>query len=103
MYCNETLRHVRVTIVAVEEQEVLHIVSVYSLRYPACSADAPYCIVVWPVRLYCFFPHYLTNDRILVKVTEHIRYVLIFSTDLSKSLFIRTRIQGDTVVNIQRS
>ena len=38
---NVTLRHIRITIVAVEKQNVLHILSVilYScIRYPACKA-----------------------------------------------------------------
>jgi len=31
---------------------------VYSLRYPACNAPAPYCHL-WPTQLYSIFPHYL--------------------------------------------
>jgi hypothetical protein len=41
---NVTFRHVSVTIVVVEKQYVLYIVSVCSLRYTACSAHAPYFI-----------------------------------------------------------
>jgi hypothetical protein len=65
-----TLRRVRATIVAVEKQWVLLIVSVYSLRYPACNAHAPYCNL-WPTSLYNILPHFLTNDTIYEKVTEH--------------------------------
>ena len=47
MYYNVTLRRVRIIIVAVEQQEVLHILSVCvcSLSYPAYKARAPYYIV----------------------------------------------------------
>jgi hypothetical protein len=42
------LGRVRVTIVAVEKQQVLHILSVCvcSLSYPARKAHSPYCIVI---------------------------------------------------------
>ena len=45
---NATLRRVRVTIVAVEKQLILHILSVCvcSLRYAACGAHAPYYTVI---------------------------------------------------------
>jgi hypothetical protein len=42
---NVTYRCVRVTIVAVEKQEVLHILCVCSLSYPTRKAHASYCIV----------------------------------------------------------
>jgi hypothetical protein len=53
---NVTLRHVRATIVAVEKQRVLHNLSVCicSLRYPACSAHAPYSHL-WPAGSKAFF------------------------------------------------
>jgi len=38
-----TLKRVRATVVAVDEQKVLHSLCVCSLRYPACNAHAPYC------------------------------------------------------------
>jgi len=50
-----TLRQVRVTIVAVEKQLVLHIVCVCNLRHPACNAHAPYCRL-WPVWLCTICP-----------------------------------------------
>ena len=51
-----TLTDVRVTTIAVEKQQVLHILSVCvcSLRYPECNAHAPYYIDIWPVRLHQF-------------------------------------------------
>jgi len=50
---NVKSRRVRVTVVAVQQQEVLHIlnvcvcvcVCVCSLSYPACKVHTPYCIV----------------------------------------------------------
>ena len=52
---NVTLRSVRATIVAVEKQWGLHILSVCcSLRYPACDAHVPYC-QLWPVPLFQYF------------------------------------------------
>ena len=68
--CNITMRRVHATIVALEKQYVLHILSVCvcvgSLRYLECKAHAPY-FKLWPLRLYNIFPHYLTNGTILEK------------------------------------
>ena len=79
---NVTLRRVRATIVVVEKQWVLHILSVCisSLSYPARNAHAPYCHL-WPAPLYKVFPHYLINGTIFEKKnTEYKMCVLIFST-----------------------
>jgi len=50
VHINFTLRLVRVTIVAMEEQLVLHILSVCvcicSFSYPTCKAHAPYYVVI---------------------------------------------------------
>ena len=83
---NVTLKRVRVAIVAVEKQQVLHILSlcvcVWGLIYPACSAHALYCHL-WPVCLYHIFLHqliqrhdfrkYVTECRMCV-VSLEIRY-----------------------------
>jgi hypothetical protein len=63
---NVTVRRVLATIVIVEKQQVLHIVSVCvcSLIYPACNAHALYCNL-WPAPLYNIFPYDLTNGTIL--------------------------------------
>ena len=55
-------------------------VSVCSLRYPAYTGHAPYCLV-WPVWLYHIFLHYLINGTICwkKKVIEYKICVLIFS------------------------
>ena len=66
---NIIFRRVRAAIVAVEEQQVLRIVSVCvcvcvcSFRYPARNAHAPYCHM-WPAPLYYIFKHYLIHDRL---------------------------------------
>jgi hypothetical protein len=38
-------------------------ITLFSLRYPACNAHAPYCDL-WPVRLCYIFTHYLVNSTI---------------------------------------
>jgi len=46
-------------------------VCVFSLRYPACNAHAPYCHS-YPARLYDIFSHYLINGTIFEKkIIEH--------------------------------
>ena len=91
MYLNVTLRRVRSTIVAVEKQYALHILSICSRRYPACSAHAPYCHL-WPALFYSIFPHYLIiNGTIFVGwggvgEIDHEMYVLILSTTFSETL-----------------
>ena len=63
------LRRVRLTIFAMEKA-VLHILSVCvsacSLRYPACSAPAPFILpsVGLPGSTIFSFPHYLINGTI---------------------------------------
>jgi hypothetical protein len=47
MHINVTLRHVCVTIVAVEKQEVLYILSASAACYAACKVHAPHCIVTF--------------------------------------------------------
>jgi len=68
LHMNVTLRRVRVNIVVVEEQYVLHILSVgvCRLSYPTRKAHATYCHI-WSGWLYHFFPHYLTKGRIFRK------------------------------------
>jgi hypothetical protein len=60
---NVTFRRIRVTIVAVEKQKVLHILCV---SVALVIQHAPYYIAyyLWPVWLYHIFPHYLTNGTI---------------------------------------
>jgi len=55
-------------------------INICSLRYPACSAHAPYCHL-WPARLYKIFPHYLKRSHDFRKenVIEQSMYILKFS------------------------
>jgi hypothetical protein len=63
-----TLRRVPATIVAVERQWLLHILSVCicSPRYPAYNALAPY-FHLWPALLDIIFRHYLINSTVFEK------------------------------------
>ena len=83
MYYDVTLRHIRVTIVAMEKQlSVTFCVCVCTLSYSASNAYAPcYFCHLCPASLYKVFPHYLTNAAIFggKKVIEHKMCVLIFS------------------------
>jgi hypothetical protein len=45
---------------------ITQLVYIYSLRYPACNAHAPYCLL-WPAPLYNIFPHYLISAAIFEK------------------------------------
>ena len=64
---NVTFKRVAATIVAVEKQYILHILSVFfCLSYPACNAHAPYCHL-WLARLYNIFPHYFISDTVFKK------------------------------------
>jgi len=64
---NVTMMRVHVTNVPVEKLLVyIFCVCVFSLRYPARNAHAPYCHL-WPVQLYQIFPQYLINKTIFRK------------------------------------
>jgi hypothetical protein len=65
---NVTLRRVRVTIVVVEKQWVLHnpSVCICSLSYSGCNAHAPYCHL-WSAPLYNISTHCRINGRIFGK------------------------------------
>jgi hypothetical protein len=104
MHYNVTLRRVRVTIVAVEKQSVLSIMSLFSCRdYPACNAHAPYCHLC-PAPLYSIFPHYLTNGTIFGKQSPKTKCVFWFSLQLlSETFLILRRTERDMVKNVYRS
>jgi hypothetical protein len=85
---NVTLRRIHATTVALEEQEVLHILSVCicSLRYPACNAHAPYCHL-WPAPLYNIFPHFLIYGIFSKKLLKT-KCVFRFSQQLFSEKFL---------------
>jgi hypothetical protein len=79
---------VRVTIVAVEKQQVLHTLCVCSLSYPACKAHAPYYIVICGLWLHQIFRHYLLNGTIFGKTLLNMKGVLfIYSFNLKHLSF----------------
>ena len=66
---NLKLKSIRITIIAVEGQYVLHILSV--CLEPCFSSRENVCVIlychVWSVWLYYIFPHYLKNGTIFGK------------------------------------
>ena len=88
-----TVRRVRLTLLAVDKQQVLHIclcvcvnacgcpvrgdVRACSFAYPSCNAYAPYCdIVCVPSCLHNIFRHYLINGTILGNTLLSIKCVI---------------------------
>ena len=65
-------------------------VCVCNLRYPVCSAHAPYCYL-WPARLYTVFPHYLINDTNFEKKALNTKCVFWFSLQLASETFLILR------------
>ena len=70
-----------------------------SLNYPACNTHAPYCHV-WPVLLYCVFPHYLTNGTILEEsyLTWNVFWFSLRS--LFEKFLIRRRSERDVIIKV---
>ena len=62
-------------------------------------------IVMWSLRLYHIFPHYLINGTTFrgEKVIEHKMCVLIFFSTLSEIFLILRRIQRHTTINVHWS
>ena len=77
-----TLRRVRVTVISVEKQWVLHNLSraLVALGIQYAMRLEPYCHL-WPTPLYNKFPHFVINVTIFKKnVTGYTMWVLISST-----------------------
>jgi hypothetical protein len=83
---NVTFRRIRATVVAMENQWMLHSLSVCicSLRHPSCNAHAPYCHL-WPAPLYNMFPHYLINGTIFEREKRHWTYNVCFNLLVTRS------------------
>ena len=75
---NVALRRVRVTILAVEKQCVLHMY-VCIRSCVASSARAPYCHL-WPVRINSILTYYLIRGTTVDKKLLNIKCVLILSS-----------------------
>jgi hypothetical protein len=105
--CNVTMRCVRATIVAVEKQWVLHILSVcfFSLSYPARNTHAPYCHL-WPAPLWNILSHYLINGKIFLKKKKNLDINCVFWFYLqpfSQIFFIIRRTEQCIIKNVYRS
>jgi hypothetical protein len=95
-------RRVRVSIVAVEKQWVLHNLSmcVCSLMYPACNAHAPYG-QMRPALLCNIFPQYHINGKIFGKMKKKKKCVFWFSPQLLPEIFlILRRNERDMIKNV---
>jgi hypothetical protein len=76
-------------------------VSVASVIQHACTL---FYFILWPVRLYGIFPHYLINGRIFGEKIFNIKCVLLFSLQrLSEILLILRPIQRDVITNVHWS
>ena len=102
---NVTLTRVRATIVTVENQWVLHNLSVCicNLRYPACNAHAPY-YHLWSAPLYSIFPRHLINRMIIEKKILNTKCVFWFSLQiLSETFLILIRNERNMITNVHSS
>ena len=99
--CDVTLRGVRANIVGEEEQWVLHNLSVciFSLRYPACYAHAPY-FHLWPALFYSIFPLYLISGPIKKKKLLNTKCVFWYSLQLSSATFLILRRRDRDKINV---
>jgi hypothetical protein len=96
-----TLRGVR----AVEKQWTLHNLSVciYTVRYPACNVNAPYCHL-WPTMLCNIYPHYLINGTTFEKKSHWAQNVFWFTLELVPETFnILRRTERDMIKNVKWS
>jgi len=71
-----TLRCICATVVAVEKEKVLHILSV-CLTYPTCNVHVLYCHLrpVWHCNI---FPHYLINGTIKKKIKKLLNIICVY-------------------------
>ena len=74
-------------------------VCVFSLSHSACNAHATYCHLR-NVLLYHICPYCLTNGTIFEKKLLYVKFVSIFSTNLSENFLIPWRIEWDRIKNI---
>jgi hypothetical protein len=72
------MKRVRLTVVAIEKQEVLHILCVCRLSCPARNAYAPYNIFVYDLSALA----YLMNGTVLGKKLLQVKCVFSFSLQL---------------------
>jgi hypothetical protein len=100
---NITLRCICATIVALEKQYVLHILSVCLLPSMQ-STCALLCCQLWPLQLYSIFSHYLINGTIFRKIViEHKMCVLSFSMTFVWNISYSKKNSARYNLNVHRS
>jgi len=107
MHFHVRLTRVRVTIVAVERQYVLHILNVrlYScLSYPTCKTHAPWHTLIFGPSGSIIFFLIISNRHDFQGGGEilNIKCVLWFSLQILSEIFFILRIQRDNIVNVSR-
>jgi hypothetical protein len=100
MYCNITMRRVSVTIAHVEKQELLNVSVCFLVlvisRNVKCLRHI--ILLLWPVRLYSIFPHYLINYTIFGKTLLYTECILFFLQRLSEIFLILRIVQLDIIM-----
>ena len=86
------MRRVRVTDVTVETQYYIFGVCVSSLRYPACKAHAPYCVVI------CCLPDATENFHIISHKRHDFRKKSLQL--FSEAFLVLSTIQRDIMINV---
>jgi len=84
------LRRIRLTIVGLEKQILLHIMTVCVLIYPARKPHASQHTLssVWPDWLYHIFPHHLINGKVSKKKLLNIQLCYSEIPSLLHNIFI---------------
>jgi hypothetical protein len=102
---NVISRRIRATFVAVESQQLLYILTMCSLSYPACKTHAPYHLTICGLAKCTvqYFPHHLINSTTFGKTLLNIKCVFWFSLHISPEIFlILIRLLRD-IINVQTS
>jgi hypothetical protein len=86
VHTNITVKRVRVDIVALKKQKVLHILCVCSLNYPACKAHALYYTVIWGLSGSTFCHINLINGTFSGKMSLKKICVSIFFTNFARNV-----------------
>ena len=96
---NVTLRRVRATIIVVEKQWILHVLSVFVALGILQAMRMCHCHL-WHARLYHIFPHYLINGTIWKKKLSNTKCVFWSSLQLlSQTFLILRRTERDMIKN----
>jgi len=72
-------------------------VCICSFSYKACNVRAIYWLV-WPVRMWRNFPHYLLNGTIFERKLPNTKYVFRFSLQLLSEIFLILRMNERDII-----